>query len=128
MNLNAVVPMWCVIVMLICMIVGLIFIKGQRMKKWQMVMIGLGLLLCVIAIFVGCLTTFTPLEGSQRIQVSFRYLIPVYMCMCIALGSNAKENKLALALIYIQNIALVFSMCSLLYFLFHLRDGMPAPF
>ena len=120
--------MACVIIMLLCLLAGLFFIKGQRIKKWQMVVIGLGLLLCVAAIFVGCLTRFTPQEGSQRVQISFRYLIPVYMCMCIALGSDAKENKLALILIYIQNIALVFSMCGLLYFLFHLRDGMPAPF
>ncbi len=126
--LNAAVPMACVIIMLLCLLAGLFFIKGQRIKKWQMVVIGLGLLLCVAAIFVGCLTRFTPQEGSQRVQISFRYLIPVYMCMCIALGSDAKENKLALILIYIQNIALVFSMCGLLYFLFHLRDGMPAPF
>ncbi len=126
--LNAQIPMICVIIMLCCLITGIIFIKGNRIKKWQMVVIAAGLIFCVVAIFLGCLTRFTPAEGSQRIQISFRYLIPVYMCMCIALGSDAKENKLALALIYIQNIALMFSMCNLLYFLFHLRDGMPAPF
>ncbi len=127
-KLNAAIPMACIIILLACLIIGLIFIKGKRIKKWQMFFIGIGLILCVIAIFVGCLTKFTPQEGSQRIQISFRYLIPVYMCMCIALGTDAKENKLALILIYIQNLTLVFSMCSVLYFLFHLRDGMPAPF
>ena len=126
--LNAQVPWACIIVMLICLLVGLIFIKGNRIKKWQMVVLGLGLVMCVTAIFIGCMTRFTPAEGSQRIQISFRYLIPVYMCMCIGLGTDAKENKLALALIYIQNIMLIFSMCGLLHFLFHLRDGMPAPF
>ena len=126
--LNAEVPMICVVLMLICLLVGLIFIKGKRIPKWQMVVFGLGLFLCVLAIFIGCMTRFTPAEGSQRIQISFRYLIPIYMCMCIGLGTDAKENKLALTLIYIQNIVLIFSMCNLLYFLFHLRDGMPAPF
>ncbi|MBO5617568.1 DUF2142 domain-containing protein [Pseudobutyrivibrio sp.] len=126
--LNAQVPMACVIIMLACLIIGMIFIKGKRIKKWQMVVIGIGLIMCVIAIFIGCMTRFTPQEGSQRIQISFRYLIPVYMCMCIGLGTDAKENKLALALIYIQNIALISSMCGLLNFLFHLRDGLPAPF
>ncbi|SFI04751.1 Uncharacterized membrane protein [Pseudobutyrivibrio sp. OR37] len=126
--LNAQVAWACIIVMLACLIIGMIFIKGNRIKKWQMVVFGLGMLICVIAIFVGCMTRFTPAEGSQRIQISFRYLIPIYMCMCIGLGTDAKENKLALSLIYIQNIALIFSMCSLLHFLFHLRDGMPAPF
>ncbi|SDB38549.1 Predicted membrane protein [Pseudobutyrivibrio sp. YE44] len=125
--LNAQVPMFCVITMLLCLIVGLFIVKGKRIKKWQMVIIGIGLFLCVAAIFIGCLSRFTPAEGSQRIQISFRYLIPVYMCMCIALGSDAKEDNKQLALIYIQNIALVFSMCGLLYFLFHLRDGMEAP-
>ena len=126
--LNAEVPMACVIVMLACLIIGIVFSKGKRIKKWQMIVIGVGLILCVLAIFIGCMTRFTPAEGSQRIQISFRYLIPVYMCMCIGLGTDQKENKLALALIYIQNIALVFSMCGLLNFLFHLRDGLPAPF
>lgn len=126
--LNAQVPWSCIIVMLICLLIGLVFIKGKRIKKWQMVVLGLGLVMCVVAIFIGCMTRFTPAEGSQRIQISFRYLIPVYMCMCIGLGTDAKENKLALALIYIQNIMLIFSMCGLLHFLFHLRDGLPAPF
>ena len=126
--LNATIPMACVLVMLALLIVGLFFIKGNRIKKWQMVVIGIGLVMCVIAIFIGCMTRFTPAEGSQRIQISFRYLIPIYMCMCIGLGTDAKESKLALVLIYIQNIALIFSMCGLLYYLFHLRDGMPAPF
>ena len=126
--LNAEVPMACVIVMLACLIIGIIFSKGNRIKKWQMVVIGVGLILCVVAIFIGCMTRFTPAEGSQRIQISFRYLIPIYMCMCIGLGTDQKENKLALALIYVQNIALMFSMCGLLHFLFHLRDGLPAPF
>lgn len=126
--LNAEVPMACIIIMLICLIVGIVFIKGKRIERWQMIVFGLGLFICVVAIFVGCMTRFTPVEGSQRIQISFRYLIPIYMCLCIGLGTDAKENKLALTLIYVQNIALIFSMCGLLYFLFHLRDGMPAPF
>lgn len=126
--LNAAVPMACVLIMLAVLLVGLFASKGNRLKKWQYIFLALGLLACLFAIFVGCLMRFTPVEGSQRIQISFRYLIPIYMCLCIALGTDAKENKLALVLIYIQNIALVFSMCGLLYFLFHLRDGMPAPF
>jgi len=126
--LNAQVPWIPIIVMLACLIVGIIFIKGKRIKKWQMLVFGIGLFVCVLAIFLGCLTRFTPTDGSERIQISYRYLIPVYMCMCIGLGTDAKENKLALALIYIQNIMLIFSMCGLLYFLFHLRDGMAPPF
>lgn len=125
--LNAQVPMACVITMLALLIIGIIFIKGKRIKKWQIAIIILGILFCLVAIFVGCMTRFTPLD-SQRIQISFRYLIPLYMALCIVLGTDAKENKLALTLIYIQNLALAFSMCGLLYFLFHLRDGMPAPF
>lgn len=125
--LNAQVPMACVIIMLAVLLIGLIFIKGKRIKKWQYIFIGLGLFICLLAIFIGCMTRFTPMD-SQRIQISFRYLIPIYMALCICLGTDAKENKLALTLIYIQNIALAFSMCGLLYYLFHLRDGMPAPF
>ena len=126
-NLDAQVPMTCVVIMLLLLIASLIFIKGNRIKKWQWIFVGLGLVLCLVAIYIGCMTRFTP-KDSHGIQVSFRYLIPVYMSLCIALGTDAKENKLALAFIYVQNIALLFSMCGLLYFLFHLRDGMPMPF
>jgi uncharacterized membrane protein len=126
--LNATVPMACVIIMLAVLLIGLVGIKGKRIKKWQMAVYIIGMLLCLLAIFIGCLMRFTPVEGSQRIQISFRYLIPIYMSLCIILGTDAKENKLALVLIYIQNLALIFSMCGLLYYLFHLRDGMPAPF
>ncbi|SCZ78701.1 DUF2142 domain-containing protein [Pseudobutyrivibrio xylanivorans] len=125
--LNAKVPMACIMVILILMIASIIFIKGKRITKYQYVFLGLGLFVCLLAIFIGCMTRFTPTD-SQRIQISYRYLIPLYMSLCIILGTDAKENKLSLALIYIQNLALVFSMCGLLYFLFHLRDGMPAPF
>ena len=127
-NLNAQVPIICIYVMMACLVIGLVFIKGKRLKKWQIVVLVLGILMCLTAIFIGCLTRFTPAEGSQRIQISFRYLIPLYMCLAIGLGSDAKENKLALSLIYVQNVMLMFSMCGLLYYLFHLRDGMPAPF
>ncbi|MCR5416408.1 MAG: DUF2142 domain-containing protein [Pseudobutyrivibrio sp.] len=126
-KLNAEVPMACIIVMLVALIAGLVFSKGKRLKRWQYVVIGLGLIVCVVAIFAGCLVRFTPAEGSERIQISYRYLIPIYMCMCIALGTDEKENKKALAIILVQNIALMFAMCGLAYFLFHLRDGMPAP-
>ncbi len=126
-NLNAEVPMACIIILLVILLAGIIFIKGKRIKWWQYIFIGAGLLLCLIAIFIGCMTRFTPMD-SQRIQISFRYLIPIYMALCIVLGTDAKENKLALALIYVQNLTLVFSLCGLLYFLLHLRDGMPAPF
>ncbi|WP_044938821.1 DUF2142 domain-containing protein [Pseudobutyrivibrio sp. LB2011] len=126
-KLNATVPMACVVTMLIVLILGLIINKGKRLKKWQYVIIGLGLLICVVAIFAGCLVRFTPAEGSERIQISYRYLIPVYMCMCIALGTDAKEDKKALALILIQNVALMVGLCGTIYFLLHLRDGMAAP-
>jgi hypothetical protein len=125
--LNAKVPMACTIFILVLMIASIIMIKGNRIKKWQYVVLGLGLFICLLAIFIGCMTRFTPVD-SQRIQISYRYLIPLYMSLCIILGTDAKENKVSLALIYIQNLALVFSMCGLLYFLFHLRDGMGAPF
>ncbi len=129
-RLNAEMPYIVVIIMLACLLAGMIFIKGKRIPKWQMVILGFGMLICVISIFVGCLTKFTPAAevGSQRIQISFRYLMPVYLTMCIGLSSDAKENKLALVLLYIQNIALIFGMSGILYFLLHLRDGMPAPF
>ncbi|MBE5909980.1 DUF2142 domain-containing protein [Pseudobutyrivibrio sp.] len=126
-SLNAVVPIGCILVMLAVLIVGLFINKGKRLKKWQYVVIGVGLVACVLAIFAGCLVRFTPAEGSQRIQISYRYLIPVYMCMCIALGTDAKENKKAMTLILIQNVALMFAMCGLTYYLFHLRDGMGVP-
>lgn len=127
-RLNAEVPMACILVMLAVLILTFVANrKGTRLKKYQYVVIGLGLLACVIAIFAGCLIRFTPLEGSQRIQISYRYLIPIYMCMCIALGTDAKENKGSLALILVQNIALTFGMCGVIYFLLHLRDGMAAP-
>ncbi|QFJ53981.1 DUF2142 domain-containing protein [Pseudobutyrivibrio xylanivorans] len=126
-NLNAQVPMACIIVMLLIMIAGIIFIKGKRLTKWQYIFLGLGIFICLVGIFVGCMTRFTPIE-SQRIQISFRYLIPLYMALCIILGTDAKENKLALTLIYVQNLTLIYAMCGLLYFLLHLRDGMPMPF
>ncbi len=125
--LNAEVPMACIVVMLIVLIVGLIVGKGNRIKNWQKVVIGLGLLICLVAIFAGCLVRFTPLEGSQRVQISYRYLIPIYMAMCIGLGTDEKENKKALSLVLIQNVALMFSMCGVIYFLLHLRDGMEVP-
>ena len=125
--LNAKVPMACIIVLLAILIIGIIFIKGNRITNWQYIFIGLGLFICLVAIFVGCMTRFTPTD-SQRIQISYRYLIPLYMALSIILGTDAKENKLTLALIYVQNIALTFAMCGVLYYLFHLRDGMPAPF
>ena len=127
-NLNAQVPMACIMVIFIVFLDGLIFSRGHRLNKRQYICLAIGLLACMIAIFMGCLVRFTPAEGSQRIQISYRYIIPVYMCMTIALGSEQEENKLGLILLYIENIALSFSMCGLLYFLFHLRDGMPAPF
>ena len=125
--LNAEVPMACIIVLLAVLLLGLFLSRGQQLKKWQYVIIGLGLFICVAAIFAGCLVRFTPAEGSQRIQISYRYLIPVYMCLCIALGTDEKENKKALSLLLIQNTTLMFSMCGVIYFLMHLRDelGMP---
>ena len=126
-KLNAQVPMACVVLMLTVLIVGLIIRKGKHLKKWQYAIIGVGLLACVVAIFAGCLVRFTPSEGSERIQISYRYLIPVYMCLSIALGSDAEEDKDALALILLQNMALTIGLCGTMYFLFHLRDGMPAP-
>lgn len=129
-RLNAEMPYACVIIMLACLLIGMIFIKGKRIPKWQMAVFGFGMLICVISIFIGCLTKFTPAAdvGSERVQISFRYLMPVYLTMCVGLGTDAKENKLAFVLLYIQNIAMIFSMCGILYFLLHLRDGMPAPF
>ncbi len=127
-RLNAEIPTIIVVVILLCLLAGIIFLKGKRLPAWQMVIFGFGMLICVISIFAGCLTKYTPAEGSQRIQISFRYLIPVYLTMCVGLGTDAKENKLALVLLYIQNIALIFALCGYLYFLLHLRDGMPAPF
>ncbi len=126
-KLNAEVPIACTIVILACLIVSLFINKGKRLKKWQYVIVALGLIGCTIAIFIGCLTRFTPAEGSERIQISYRYLIPVYMCMSVALGTDAKENRRSLVLILVQNTALIFTMCGLLYFLFHLRDGMGVP-
>ncbi len=125
--LNAEVPMACIICLLIIFIAGIVLSKGKRITKWQYVFIGLGLVICLIAIFIGCMTRFTPVD-SQRIQISYRYLIPLYMALCIILGTDAKENKVSLALIYIQNVVMVFAMSGLLYFLLHLRDGLPAPF
>lgn len=126
-RLNATVPVACTVLLLICLIVGIVINKGKRIKPWQYVILGLGLLLCLVAVFIGCLVRFTPVEGSERIQISYRYLIPIYMCLSVALGTDAKENKKALALIYIQNIVLIFAMCGTLYFLLHLRDGQPVP-
>lgn len=126
-RLNAQVPVACTIILLICLIVGIVINKGKRIKAWQYVIFGLGFILCLVAIFIGCMVRFTPVEGSERIQISYRYLIPLYMCLSIALGTDAKENKKALALIYIQNIVLIFAMCGTLYFLLHLRDGQPVP-
>ncbi len=126
-RLNAAVPIACIIVILVVFLIGIVFSKGHRLSKRQYIWLGIGLLACMIAIFMGCLVRFTPAEGSQRIQISYRYIIPVYMCLTIALGTNQKENKLGLVMLFIENIALAFSMCGLLYFLFHLRDGMGVP-
>lgn len=125
--LNAKVPTACILALLAILIIGIVCIKGKRLTKWQYIFIGLGLFVCLVAIFIGCMTRFTPTD-SQRIQISYRYLIPLYMALSIILGTNAKENKLALTLIYVQNLVLAFSLCGTLYFLLHLRDGMPAPF
>ncbi|MCR4567941.1 MAG: DUF2142 domain-containing protein [Pseudobutyrivibrio sp.] len=117
------IPMACIIVLLAVLIIGLIINKGKRLKKWQLVIIALGLIACLLAVFAGCLVRFTPNEaGTSRIQISYRYLFPLYMCLCIALGSDAKENKKAFALIFIQNITLIFAMCGLIYFFLHLRE------
>ncbi len=120
------IPMACVIILLAVLIVGLIINKGNRLKKWQYAVVGLVLFVCLAAIFAGCLVKFTAVD-SERIQISFRYLIPLYMCLCIALGSDAKENKRAMSLILIQNVVLIFAMCSVIYFLLHLRDGLGVP-
>lgn len=125
--LNAKVPLACTLIFLVLLIIGIALSKGHRLKKWQYVIFALGFILCLGAIFFGSLMRFTPVEGSQRVQISYRYLIPLYMCLSIALGTDAKEDKKALALIYLQNITLMFTMCGLIYFLLHLRDGMPAP-
>lgn len=127
-KLNAVIPIGCIIVFLVILIIGIVISKGNKLKPWQYVIFAIGLILCLLAIFLGCLTRFTPLEGSQRVQISYRYLIPLYMGLCVALGTDEKENKKALTLILIQNTTLIISACFLLEFLFHLRDGMPAPF
>lgn len=127
-KLNAAIPIACIIVLLAVLIVGIVISKGKRLKAWQYVIFAIGLCACLFAIFIGCLTRFTPLEGSERVQISYRYLIPLYMGLCVALGTDEKENKNALTLILIQNTTLMISACFLLEFLFHLRDGMPAPF
>ena len=126
-NLNAKAPMAAIIVMLVVLLVGIFISRGNRIKNWQKVIICVGLFICLVAIFAGCLVRFTPLEGSQRVQISYRYLIPIYMALSICFGTDEKENKKALSLILIQNVALMFAMCGVLYFLFHLRDGMPVP-
>lgn len=126
-RLNAQVPLACTIILLICLIAGIVLSKGKRMKAWQYVILAVGMLLCLAAIFIGCLIRFTPVEGSERVQISYRYLIPVYMCLAVALGTDEKENKKALSLLLVQNVTLMFAMCGVLYFLFHLRDGMGVP-
>jgi len=112
-------------VILILLIVASVFVKrGKSLKAWQNVVIGVGLVLCLAAIFLGCLIRFTPLDGSERVQISYRYIIPLYMTLMVVLGTDQKENKAQLGLLYLENIVLVFAACHALTFLLHLRDGM----
>ena len=113
--------------LLVILIGGIVLSSGNRLKKWQLAVLIGGILACLVAIFIGCLTRFTPLEGSERVQISYRYLIPLYMALCVGLGTDEKENKKALTLILAQNTVLIFAICGVMYFLFHLRDGMEIP-
>ena len=127
-RLNMEVPLACTVLLLVILIAGLVVSRGKRLKKWQYAALAVGLIACLVSIFIGCLTRFTPAEGSERVQISYRYLIPLYMALCIGLGTDEKENKKAMTLLLCQNVVLIFAMCGVLEFLFHLRDGMPAPF
>ncbi len=125
--LNMQVPLACTILLLVILIGGIVLGRGNRLKKWQLAVLIVGIMATLVAIFIGCLTRFTPLEGSERVQISYRYLIPLYMALCVGLGTDEKENKKALTLILAQNTVLIFAVCGVLYFLFHLRDGMEIP-
>ena len=123
-QLNAWIPTALTVILLILLLAGLFLVRGKRIKKWQYVVVALGVLVCITSIFIGCLIRFTPVEGSERVQISYRYLIPAYMALVCAAGTDAKENRMSLALIYIQNTMLMLVSCNLLFYLFHLRDGL----
>lgn len=123
-RLNIEVPMFCTMLILIVFIIGLFIRQGKGIGKRQFAVVAIGVLVCIVCIFVGCLFRFTPAEGSERIQISYRYLIPAYFALSVAAGTDAKENRASLACIYAQNFGLILVMCHAFQYLYHLRDEM----
>ena len=118
------VPLICTVLLLLILLATIFVKRGKGIKPWQVVIYVLGVVLCVAAIFVGCLIRFTPESGSERVQISYRYLIPVYMTLAVIAGTDKEENKATIGLLYLENLTMIFVACSALTYLLHLRDGM----
>ena len=115
--LNIPVHIVCTVLLIIILFLGLFVKRGKGYKKRQIIWALIGGIVCLVVIFIGCLIRFTPLNGSTRVQISYRYLIPIYMSFFFLAGSDAEENKYSLALIYAQNITLIFVICYALNYL-----------
>ncbi|MCF0131356.1 MAG: DUF2142 domain-containing protein [Pseudobutyrivibrio sp.] len=106
-----------IVALIIIVILGLVLGRGRWIGKKQFLWFLLTAFLVLGAIIAGCLVRFTPTDGTDRLQVSARYYVPIFVLSMVFLGTDKKENKLALTMLYAQNLVYVLVMCDVLRYL-----------
>ena len=106
-----------IVVLIVILLLQLIVNRGSFVGKRQFILYLLTSCMVLGAIIAGCLVRFTPTDGTDRLQVSARYYVPIFVLSLVFLGSDKKENKVALSLLYAQNLVYVLIMCDVLKYL-----------
>lgn len=111
------VPNYLIVLLIISVVAGLFVSRGKWIGKKRFIISLVGIIIVLGAIVLGCLLRFTPIEGTDRIQIAGRYYLPVFLSTFILLGTNKKENKAALAVLAVECGLLMLIMCSVLNYL-----------
>lgn len=116
-KLEVPVPSYLIVALIICTVIALLIGRGKWIGKRNFMIALIGIIIVLGAIILGCLLRFTPIEGTDRLQVAGRYYLPIFLSLSILLGTDKGENKGTLGVLFIQNCVLIGVMCSVLSFL-----------
>ncbi len=115
-RLNVSVPTFIILIMWATVIAGIFVKRGKGYNARAIVFTVISMVVVYIFIYIGCMIRFTPTEGSDRVQIAYRYYLPIFEVFLMMLGTDSKENKATLGLLYVQNLALVGALTySLIY-------------
>ncbi len=121
-NLDIAIPENYIVLILLTIIAGLLIRRGKSLDKKKRIIWTIAQMVTLLFICLGCMIRFTPTD-TEVLQLSGRYLLPLFSVGMIMFGTDQEENYDSLQILFWQNLILIPILC---YVLCDLLNRLPA--